>query len=160
VTPDEIRRAFAKVEMRLTDIETAARRDRDDQKREFAAMVAGARKNIEETIARSEPLSQMQKLVSLNEEQMAILNEAREERIRRAERDRLAAEAKEKDAAAKAEEEKEEAKQAARRRDALERQLKLGALLVTFITALGGAFGACHLTRNLGGPTNGSPTAH
>jgi hypothetical protein len=160
VSPDDLRRAFAKVEMRLADVESAARRDREDQKREFADMLAGARKTIEETIARSEPLSQMQKLVSLNEEQMAILNEAREERIRRAERDRLAAEAKEKAAAAKAEEEKEEAKQAARRRDALERQLKLGALLVTFITALGGALGACHLTRNLGGPTNGSQTAH
>jgi len=90
---DPVTTRLAKLEMRLRDAETARAREREEQKREFSTMLAAAKRTIEEAIAASEPLTAMKEILSLNKEQMAILRDAAEERIRRVERERITTDA-------------------------------------------------------------------
>jgi hypothetical protein len=154
VTEDELKQRFQTIEMRFRDIDTARAREREDQKREFATMLTAARKTIEDTIARSEPLTQMREILSINKEQMAILGEARDERVRRAERDRVAAEEKERAAAERAEKERLAAEEKAdldkrtaaallEKRDRFERQMKIFAAATALVATLGGIAASC-----------------
>lgn len=139
---------------RVGDLETMRARDREEQKREFGTMLTAARKTIEDTIARSEPLTQMREILSINKEQMSILGEARDERVRRAERDRVAAEEKEHAAAERAEKERLAAEERAEldkrtaaslldKRDRFERQMKIFAAGTTLLVALAGVAASC-----------------
>jgi len=159
MSPDEIRQKFAAVEARVARLENEAResaaqraRTREEQRQEFAEMMDGAKRSIEDVISRSSALTKL-------DEVHAMAKESAEERVRRAERDRIAAEAKVKAVADKADQDERDAKAAAKRRDRFDAQMRAGAVVIGLITALGGAFGACHLTKSIGAP-NGSASPH
>jgi predicted lysophospholipase L1 biosynthesis ABC-type transport system permease subunit len=154
MTEDDLKQRFQTIEMRFRDIDTARAREREEQKREFAMMLTAARKTIEETIARSEPLVQMRELIQMNEEQVGLLRDAREERIRRSERDRVTTEEKAQAAIARAEAERAAAEDKANldrktaaalleKRDRFERQMKIFAAVTTLLLALGGVAASC-----------------
>jgi hypothetical protein len=146
---DDIKRRFAAVELRVQRLENeigernaALVREADQRRREFVDMLAGARRSLESTIAQADVVKKVDELYVLG-------SEAKEERIKRVERERLALEAKTQAAEAKAERDK-----------SFQRYLQILTGVTALIIAIGGAVGACSFTHSKALPTTGDAHAH
>lgn len=137
---DRLESAVASLTRRVQDVESAEGRRADQQKHEFSTMLTAATSVIEKAVSGKLAAleTQVHQTLAFTREQMPMieaigdeLKASAEERLRRAERDRVKKEEDDKLAAIQAE--------TARRR---EHRLKVAAVIVPLIVAVLGALGA------------------
>jgi hypothetical protein len=157
---DDIRRRLDNHEHRIVrleqsqrDIEGERRKVLDEQRHEFAQMMAGAQRMVERTLATAlspiaPKLERLESLYVMNEEQMQLLKEASIERQERRLRDRIALEQQTESERKKADLDAETAKKLVEMKEKREHFIKVCAAVATLITAIAGFVGAVLAARH------------
>ena len=157
---DDIRRRIDNHEHRIVrleqsqrDIEGERRKVLDEQRHEFAQMMAGAQRMVERTLATAlspiaPKLERLESLYVMNEEQMQLLKEASIERQERRLRDKIALEQQTESERKKADLDAETAKKLVEMKEKREHFIKVCAAVATLITAIAGFVGAVLAARH------------